>query len=108
MKLKFITSKDYDQLKPYDAIVYDKRSFFALFFNFLIKDNSLFNLFFSNSIINPLWHRLVKFYLDLIIVFSFSAFFFSDFYIDERAELPEKERVKINFKNIEFSLFCIV
>lgn len=45
---------------------------------------------------DPLWLRAVKFYLDLILTFTLSAFFFSDEYIDARAALSEEERVIIS------------
>jgi len=94
-KLRFITLKDYGTLSPYDAIIYDKRNYFTLLFDMLIKDHTLFNLFFSYSIMEPLGIRILKFYLEMIIIFALSAFFFSDEYIDMRAELPETDRVNI-------------
>ena len=92
-KVKFICLKDYDELNPYDAIIYDKRSFIDLFLDILKQENVLFNLFFYDSILNPLWIRFIFFYFNLSLNFALSAFFFSDDYIDSRALLPPSETV---------------
>jgi len=97
--LRFITAKDYDVLNPYEAIELDKRDFFSLLFDMLKNDHPLFNIFFNVSVIQPLWLRVVKFYLDLILIFTLSAFFFSDDYIDSRASLSEEDRVNSFFFN---------
>ena len=93
-KIKFITMKDYEELNPYDAILYDKRSFFILFFDKLKEENALINLFFYTSIFEPLWIRFIFFYFSLSLNFALSAFFFSDDIIDARAVLPLSETVK--------------
>jgi hypothetical protein len=92
-RLKFITLKDYDELNPYEAIKYDKRSFLILFFNNLTNENVMFNLLFYNSVLEPLWIRIIMFYFNLSLMFAASAFFFSDDFIDARASLSEEERV---------------
>jgi len=79
-------------------MIYDKRGFFTLFFDKLKEENILFNLFFYNSILEPLWIRLLLFYFNLNLMFASSAFFFSDDYIDARASLTEEERVIYIFK----------
>jgi len=61
----------------------------------LVSDHPLFNIFFSVSIMEPLWLRVGKFYLDLMLIFALSAFFFSDDYIDARAGLSEEQRVSL-------------
>lgn len=94
-RLNFITLKDYDELNPYEAMIYDKRSFAVLFFDHLKKENILFNLLFNYSVIEPLWIRIIMFYFQLSLMFASSAFFFSDDYIDARASLPENQRVFI-------------
>jgi len=91
--LKFITNKDYESLNPYDSIKYDNRGFFTLFWYFLKLDNGIINLFFHYSILQPFWIKCIMFYFNLTLIFALSAFFFSDDYIDARAELPENERV---------------
>jgi len=91
--LKFITLKDYNELNPYEAIKYDKRSFLILFFNNLTNENVMFNLLFYNSLLEPLWIRIIMFYFNLSLMFAASAFFFSDDFIDARSSLSEKERV---------------
>ena len=48
---------------------------------------------FHSSILEPLWIRLVLFYFNLSLIFALSALFFSDDYIDARANLPKSERV---------------
>ena len=68
-KLKFITLKDYDELNPYDAIIYDKRSFLTLFWDKLKEENILINLMFHSSILEPLWIRWVLFYFNLSLIF---------------------------------------
>ena len=94
-KLKFITNKDYESLDPYDCIKYDKRGFFAIFWVYLKSDNALINLFFHYSILEPFWIKVIMFYFNLSLLYTTSAFFFSDDYIDARAELPEEDRVII-------------
>jgi hypothetical protein len=92
-KLKFITDKDYEELGPIDAIEYDRRGFCEIFWYFLRKDHPILNLFFNYSLMEPLWIKLLNFYLEFSLMLSFSAFFFTDDYIDARSELPEKTRV---------------
>ena len=92
-RLKFITLRDYDELNPYEAIKYDKRSFSVLLFDHLLNDNVLFNLLFYNSVLEPLWIRIIMFYFNLSLMFAASAFFFSDNFIDARASLSEQQRV---------------
>jgi hypothetical protein len=91
--LRFITNKDHEELNPIEAIKYDRRGFFKILWVFLKRDNVLFNLFFHYSILEPMWIKMIMFYLQLSLMLATSAFFFSDDYIDERAELPEEERV---------------
>lgn len=98
--LKFITNKDYGELSPVEAIRYDKRGFFEIYFNFLKSDHTLFNLFFHYSILEPLWVKLILFFLELTLMLSLSAFFFSDDYIDARAGLSEEDRVNILHNNL--------
>jgi len=86
-------------------MIYDKRSFFTLFFDKLKEENILFNLFFYNSILEPLWIRLLLFYFNLNLMFASSAFFFSDDYIDARASLTEEERVFLFISNNFYYLF---
>jgi hypothetical protein len=92
--LKFITNKDYNSLNPIDAIKYDRRGFFEIFWNNLKSDNVMINLFFHYSVMEPLWMKLILFILSLGLMLSTSAFFFSDDYIDVRAAFPKEERVK--------------
>ena len=91
--LRFITNKDYGELNPYDSIKYDRRGFFKLLWFFLKRDNIIFNIFFNYSIMEPLWIKIIIFYLELTLMLSTSAFFFSDDYIDSRAGYPEEIRV---------------
>ena len=100
-KLKFITNKDYEELTPIEAIKYDKRGFWKLLFYFLKTNHALFYLFFHHSLMEPLWIKSVMFFFQITLMLSTSAFFFSDDYIDARAELPEEDRVK----SILFNLF---
>jgi len=104
--LRFITNRDYDELNPIEAIKYDRRGFFKILWAFLKRDNILFNLFFNYSLMEPMWKKMVVFYLDLSLMLSTSAFFFSDDYIDARAGYPEEERVFKNIINLIF-LFLI-
>ena len=94
-KIKFYTRKDYEGLNPYKAIKYDKRSFLLLLHDKLIEDHPLYNLAFCDSIMEPLWFRLLCFFTYLNINFLMSALFFSDDYIDARSELPAAQRVSI-------------
>jgi hypothetical protein len=96
-KLNFITDRDYDELSPLDAIKYDKRGFFEILIMFLKRNNTLFNLFFHYSLLEPTWTKIILFYFDLTMCFSTSAFFFSDEYIDARAGLEAEDRVKLIF-----------
>jgi len=61
----------------------------------LIDDHPVYNLLFCDSIIEPLWIRLLMFFNELNLNFFMSALFFSDDYIDNRAEIPAEIRVKI-------------
>ena len=92
-KVKFITVKDYNELNPYNSIIYDKRSFLVIFFDKLQEENVLFNLFFHESILEPISIRFIFFYFNLSLNFALSAFFFSDNYIDSRALLPPNDTV---------------
>ena len=97
-KIKFYSRKDYDILSPYEAIKYDKRPFFILLHDKLIDDHPIYNLFFYQSVMEPLWFRMLCFFTDININFLMSALFFSDDYIDARAELPKELRVILYLK----------
>lgn len=99
-KIKFITIKDYDQLNPYEAVLYDKRGFFEMFYHKLKQEHAIFNLLFYESVMEPLWLRLTYFYFYLSLIFCLNAFFFNDEYIDARAELPKSVRVSIFVFNL--------
>lgn len=58
----------------------------------LIDSNSLYALFFVNSIIEPLWVKLIYFMLEININFFLSALFFSDDIIDKRSQIPKEIR----------------
>ena len=93
-RVKMITLKDYDALYPYEKILYDKRGFFTLLWDFLITDHPIFNLIFFRSLMDPLWVRFIVFLFEFKVSLTLSAFFFTDEYIDTRSEVPEEERVK--------------
>jgi len=95
-KLNFITFKDYEELDPYEAIEFDKRPFYKLFFSMLKQENMILNLLFVDSIFEPLWLRLFLFYIGLSITFTLNAFFYDDDYIDARATIPPSVSVIIN------------
>ena len=103
-RIKFRTKKDFEVLKPYDSIIYDKRGFFLLFHTFLQDNHSVYNLIFVNSVMEPLSKRYLQFLIEININFWLSALFFSDDYIDERAELPAYIRVNFYF-NLRIHLF---
>lgn len=92
-KIKFYSRKDYEKLNPYEAIIYDKRSFLVLLHDKLIDDHVIYNFVFSDSIMEPLWKRILSFFMELNINFLMSALFFSDDYIDARANFTKEERV---------------
>lgn len=81
-------------MNPYEAMEYDKRTFLQLLFDMLRQEHIIFNMFFYKSIIDPLWVRLISFYFELSLMFALNALFFSDDYIDARADLPKDVRVK--------------
>lgn len=93
IKQKFFTRKDYEHLNPYDSLKYDKRSFMELYTDFLLEDHSIYNLLYNDSIIEPLWLRVMNFITELNINFTMSALFFSDDYIESRISLPKNVRV---------------
>jgi len=108
--MKIIALKDYAELNPYEAMIYDKRGFFTLLFDILKEENVIFNLLYHYSIMEPLSIRLVLFYLSMILNFFLNAFFFSDDYIDARAEMPPTESVIhiYNFKKKHFNLIIFI
>jgi len=104
-KVKFFTRKDYDELNPYEAIKYDKRNFFILLHDKMIDDHPLYNLIFCDSIIEPLWFRMLCFFNELNINFFMSALFYSDDEIDKRAEIPAEIRVRFFYYKIRIHCF---
>jgi hypothetical protein len=94
-KFKEPTMKDYDELDPDIAIQLDKRPFFRLFFDFLVSENSLFELIFKRSIIEPLWIRIVMFIYNLSIMFAMSALLYSDDMVDSKSDKDPEESVII-------------
>lgn len=59
------------------------------------ENHTLYNLFFVQSVIEPLSKRFLQFLIEVNINFLMSALFFSDDYIDQRATQPAHIRVKI-------------
>jgi len=64
-----------------------------LLHNKFIDDHPLYNLIFCDSILEPLWFRMLCFFNELNINFLMSALFYSDDEIDKRAEIPAEIRV---------------
>lgn len=92
-RVKFRTKKDYEKLSPVKAIKYDKRGPILLLHTFLQDNHTLYNLFFVNSVMEPLSKRFLAFLMEININFWISALIFSDDYIDARAQQPAHIRV---------------
>lgn len=67
----------------------------------MIEDHWVYNLLFVDSLMQPLWFRMLISFLFLNINFFLSAIFFTDDYIDQRAEFPANERVISNYINLQ-------
>ncbi len=97
-----LTIRDYEELNPKEAKIYDKRSFICLFKTHLLNDHILLNLIFKRSILEPLWLRVVYFIFEVTIVLFVNGIFFTDDLIDERSNHTQEERVKL------FKLFVFI
>jgi hypothetical protein len=84
----FYTIKDYEDLSPYEAPLYDRRPFYILFWDMLKDEHVIINLIFKQSLIDPLWQRIIYFIFNLSVIFAMNALFFSDDLIDLRANFP--------------------
>jgi hypothetical protein len=82
------TLRDYECLSPYDAVLCDRRTFKQLFWSILIEEHVVLSLF-QKTIMEPLWIRIVYFFFNLTLIFAINALFFTDDYIDKRANNPE-------------------
>lgn len=94
-KLKFFTKKDYENLNPYQLMKLDNRSFLELYKNFLLDDHLIYNLFYFDSVLEPIWFRIMIFITEINVNFAMSALFFSDDYIDSRLNIPKRVRVNL-------------
>lgn len=90
-----VTLKDYEELSPQQALIYDRRSFLALYIDLLLDDHILLCVFFKKSLIDPIWVRIIFLVFNLSIIFAMNALFFTDDLIEARADVPEEERVNI-------------
>ncbi len=91
----FITRKDYRNLRPVDALKYDKRSFCRLMYEYLFETNAILILS-KTSIQDPLWKRIMMFFFKIILVMTTGALFFTDAMIQERSQQTVEERVSIS------------
>ncbi len=107
-KVPFKTLKDYEELTPKNARLYDKRRFFKLLWDNLKEDHSLVNLIFKISIVEPLWKRIIGFWFELSLMICLNSIFFTDDLIDKRLYVEKEERVgifNILIFNIQFLSF---
>lgn len=91
---QFITLKDYEELSPKLAILYDKRSYFKMYVDLIAEENAVLSLVLIKSLTNPLWVRMMFFMLNLSLAFALNAIFFTDEYIDKRSSNVEEN---VNF-----------
>ena len=90
--------KDYYELTPFEAFVFDKRTFPTIIWDELRENHIVFTLFLKFSLIYPLWTRLLWIIYSLSVIFFLNALFFTDDYMDKRINKIKENRVK--FTNI--------
>jgi hypothetical protein len=91
---RVIPINDYEVLKTDEMIKYDKRSYFRYIFDFLMTYHILFSLF-RRSLLYPYHVRAMLLVLAISAEFAFNAFFYSDTYINFKAQQTQQVRVRI-------------
>jgi hypothetical protein len=81
-----ITVTDYDKLSPEEAIKYDRRTFKKYFTDETIKHHTIIGLVIKDSIKDPIYIRLFKFFVLCHMIYGFNAITYTDDYIDLLAE----------------------
>ena len=78
----------------------DKRSFFKIYYHYLLCRHFFFQTFINSNLSNPFYIRISLFFMSLCINFCINAILFSDDLIDKRN--LEEDQLLINVKtNIE-------
>ena len=84
---------DYNQLSPFDAVMYDKRSFFKLYIDDLRENHIILTIFLKNSLLYPKWIRIIWLLYNISLTFFLNGLLFTDGYIDNRIMIPKNSRV---------------
>jgi hypothetical protein len=85
-----VTMRDYESLTIEERFGYDNRSFFNYFKYNMIRTNILFSIFFKVSILDPIHIRVAKLIFSISLIFGTNAFWFSDYYIEQRINEDNK------------------
>jgi hypothetical protein len=92
-----IVPKDYEKLESWDIIRYDRRGFFRFLWDSLLQEHPAINLAFRKSLLEPIFLRIVSIVTLINLTFAFNAIFFTDDYIEKRADSSEEERKSFFF-----------
>jgi hypothetical protein len=88
--IRIITMRDYESLTIEERFVYDNRPFFGYLKQNLIRTNLSFSLLYKESIIDPIHIRITKLVFSISLLFGTNAFFFSDYYIEQRITMDNQ------------------
>ena len=83
MKITRPTNKDFVKLKAEEMKIYDNRSYYEYIWIQITQNHPLFNTFWTFSLINPFFIRIIGFYTKIGLNFGILAFTFTDNAIKE-------------------------
>jgi hypothetical protein len=90
--IRMICLHDYDKLNADDSLLYDDRSFWKFFLDFIMNHHILFSLF-NRSILSPYIVRAFFFVISVSSLFFFNAFLYFDSFITNKGFLKKDIRV---------------
>jgi hypothetical protein len=87
------SQKDYFNLNPFDASLFDRRDLKRIFLDELKEKHIFLTIFLKNSLLNPTWKRIIWCIYNITIIFFLNALFYTDSFIDERIKIEKSLRV---------------
>lgn len=92
LKQKDISSeRDLAKLPMAIQVRIDERSIWKFFWENLLVDHEILNMFFVKSLINPVWLRFITAFFQISMDFTLNAIFFTSDYINNQADIKAKE-----------------
>jgi hypothetical protein len=82
IKNSILTLHDYDRLSSEEVLKHDRRDFKKYFQDELLRNHSIYSIIMKYSIEDPIFIRVFKLFILLLMIYGFNAVTYTDDYID--------------------------